>query len=433
MNHLLPPNALALAMCAALTWLFPPLASQTDDPLRDAESCFRNEVTALFSGSVWQSSASGVTSVAEFKPDGQYRIEAFMGAPDSSPDIAFDGTWTIVGEQFISVEMMGTESFYIIAEDLRFIMNNKEIPFQLASAPSPGAFSGRTLKGIKDRCTEVKLADSGAPPWAGVYGGTQPGYAMRNDNGEIIRIAGRTIDIPAVRHEFTLGPGSALMTQTVLDDESRTYRYVGEYLNHDIGPDGMHSFKIAFTDHDGSEPIGLLFQTDARHFKVMFSGGAPEFAVERTSPDPVAPETTTAETPVLMTAVILEGKRNINVRASPPSGDVVTTVDGGHVFPVHEIREMSEPIHLLLEEADLQRIDEGGTLTKAANYKLENIADAGGFCFADVTDDDGHTVRVIVPKDLISTRRDAWYRSDALGGWVFSGLCRNNEPEHCSH
>ena len=420
-----------VAFCVALFCLVTPSNAQTDDPLRDAESCFRAEVAALFTGSVWQSTGAGVTSVAEFKQNGQYAIAAYMGTPDGSPDMAFDGTWSIVGEQFIAVEMMGTESFYVIAEDLQFIMNNKEVLFRLASAPSPGAFSGRTLKSIRDGCTQTKLSDAGAPAWTGVYEGTQPGYPMRNDNGEIVRIAGRTIDIPAVRHEFTLGPESALMTQTALDEDGRTYRYVGEYLNHDIGPGGEHSFKIAFTDNDGSEPIGMLFQTDADHFRVLFSDNAPEFTVERTSPAPTAAAPEPAQ--VLMNAVILEGKQNVNVRATPPSGSVVTTVDGGQVFPVHEIREMSDPIHLLAEQADLHRVDESGTITKAANHKLENIADAGGFCFADVADDSGRTVRVIVPRELISIRRDAWYRSDALGGWVFSGLCRENEPEHCSH
>ena len=245
--HLSPP--LALPLIVALCGLPFTSSAQTDDPLRDAESCFRAEVAALFTGSVWQSTGAGVTSVAEFNQNGQYAIAAYMGAPDGSPDMAFDGTWSIVGEQFISVEMMGTESFYVIAEDLQFIMNNKEVLFRLASAPSPGAFSGRTLKGIKDECTQEKLSDAEAPAWAGVYEGTQPGYPMRNDNGEIVRIAGRTIDIPAVRHEFTLGPESALMTQTALDDEGRTYRYVGEYLNHDIGPDDTVDRRLDYDDN----------------------------------------------------------------------------------------------------------------------------------------------------------------------------------------
>ena len=94
--HLSPP--LALPLIVALCGLPFTSSAQTDDPLRDAESCFRAEVAALFTGSVWQSTGAGVTSMAEFKQNGQYAIAAYMGAPDGSPDMAFDGTWSIDGD-----------------------------------------------------------------------------------------------------------------------------------------------------------------------------------------------------------------------------------------------------------------------------------------------------------------------------------------------
>ena len=205
---------------------------------------------------------------------------------------------------------------------------------------------------------------------------------MRNSNGEIIRIAGKTIDTPPVRWEFILGPESANMTQTALDGENNKYYYDGLYLNHDIGPDGMHNFKIAFTDHNGSEPLGSLFQKDAHHFDVDFGSSTPEFSVERSDDTPASFQTESAEPRIHFTAVIQEGKRNVNVRSSPPSGNVVTTVDGGRAFPVHEIREMSDPIYLLTERTELQLVDDVGTITKAANYKLESPSNAGAFYFA---------------------------------------------------
>ena len=159
----------------------------------------------------------------------------------------------------------------------------------------------------------------------------------------------------------------------------------------------------------------------------------PEFIIGRTSPSPISQGATavaTAPEPevrseALFETYILEGKKNVNVRQSAPSGAVVTTVNGGRSFRVHEVQEMSEPIHLLRQSAELNRADEGAPLRKAANYKLENIKDSGTYYFADARDDNGSRVRVIVPKDLVQIRRDAWYRSEDLGGWVFSGLCHD--------
>ncbi len=411
-----------------------PVKAQTEsDPLGDVGVCYRATVTELFTGTTWQSREGMVTSVAEFSEGGKYHIEAYMGSPSGEPDMAFDGSWSIVGDNFISVDLLGNASFYVISEDLQFLMNAKEVMFDLQSSGGTGIQSAGTLPEIKTQCTQSLLeADPYAPPWVGTYEGVQPSYDMKNTRGEVVYISGNTIRIPSVEHVITLGPQSCRMTQTTMDDDRKSYSYTGEFLNHEIGPDGLNSFKLAFDDGNGSEPLLLLYQIDDDRFRaVPNNDNDPGFIIGRTSPSPVSPDAPSvgaapeqeALSETLFETHILEGKKNVNVRQSPPSGDVVTTVDGGRSFRVHEVQELSEPVYLLQEAAELNRTDEGAALRKAANYKLENIKDGGTFYFADVKDDSGSRVRVIVPKDLVQIRRDAWYRSDDLGGWVFSGLC----------
>lgn len=122
-------------------------------------------------------------------------------------------------------------------------------------------------------------------------------------------------------------------------------------------------------------------------------------------------------------AEIEEGRSKVNVRATPPQGKVVKTVDGGTPFVVSEVRHMSEPIYLLKEPISL--IDEfsGNLVERAANSQLQIISDEGRAYLVDVEDDHGAIVRIMVPKSKVAIRYDSWYYSENLDGWVFSGLC----------
>lgn len=408
------------------------LASASAQSLAERDRCYRAKVTALFEGSVWMSSSNaGIISKAFFLPEGEYRIEAYQGAPIGSPVMEFDGTWAFIGENVISVDMLGTESSYVVADDMSAIMNKMEVLFELAEGDE-ATFAARSLDRIQEDCGRDLLAGVGfGPVWTGLYEGIQPAYDMRNEQGEVIRISGKTIGIPAVRHIITLGKEGAIMTQTTLDAQDKTYSYSGTYAEKQVGADGLHGFQIEFTDGSGSSPTLALAQIDADHFKVYPGrNGGPDFIVERNPPS-MAAVPVEEEPEILFYREVRAEKKNVNVRATPPSGEVVTTVDGGKLFAVHEVLELSDPIHLLAGKADLNRVDEQGTIHKSANHKLEDVKDAGAVYFAIVYDDEGHRVRVIIPKELVQVRRDAWFRSDDLGGWIFSGLCI--ELEGCSH
>lgn len=122
-------------------------------------------------------------------------------------------------------------------------------------------------------------------------------------------------------------------------------------------------------------------------------------------------------------AEIEEGRSKVNVRATPPKGKVVKTVDGGTLFVVSEVRHMSDPIYLLKEPISL--IDEftGNLVERAANSQLQIISDDGRSYLVDVEDDHGAIVRILVPKSKVAIRNDSWFYSENLEGWVFSGLC----------
>ena len=128
------------------------------------------------------------------------------------------------------------------------------------------------------------------------------------------------------------------------------------------------------------------------------------------------------------TSSILSNKKNVNVRSAAPSGKVVQTVDGGQQFNVVEVKYLPDPIYLLRERAHLRRVDGNKPLLKEANHKLDQLEDRGEFCIAQVLDNEENPTAVIVPKRLVETRQSAWYKSEDIGGWVFSGLCTELIP-----
>lgn len=138
-------------------------------------------------------------------------------------------------------------------------------------------------------------------------------------------------------------------------------------------------------------------------------------------PIEVVPTNHEDNTPFL--AEIEEGRSKVNVRATPPKGNVVKTVDGGTLFVVSEVRHMSDPIYLLKEPISLVDEFSGNLVERAANSQLQIISDEGRSYLVDVEDDHGAIVRILVPKSKVAVRNDSWFYSENLEGWVFSGLC----------
>lgn len=122
-------------------------------------------------------------------------------------------------------------------------------------------------------------------------------------------------------------------------------------------------------------------------------------------------------------AEIEKGRKKVNVRTTPPKGQVVQTVDGGALFLVTKVQNISDPIYLLKEPISLVDEFTGNLVERAANSQLQIVADKGRTYLVDMEDDHGETVRVLVPKSKVSVRHDSWFYSDNLEGWVFSGLC----------
>ncbi|MGY8886900.1 MAG: hypothetical protein ACKVGT_08780 [Flavobacteriales bacterium] len=84
---------------------------------------------------------------------------------------------------------------------------------------------------INDSSTSAMEVELAVLPIAflGNYHGVQPGYYMKNKNGDDVIIKGNKISIPSVGHKFLISENNSLSLQlTSLDDNSRYY-YEGNY------------------------------------------------------------------------------------------------------------------------------------------------------------------------------------------------------------
>ena len=68
-------------------------------------------------------------------------------------------------------------------------------------------------------------------------------------------------------------------------------------------------------------------------------------------------------------------------------------------------------------------LDGSKTFEKAANAKLNVMGEEGADFIVELSEKRGTSLQVRVPKSQVIVSEDAWYRSDDLGGWVYSGLC----------
>jgi len=261
----------------------------------------------------------------------------------------------------------------------------------------------------------------------GTLTGVQEGYDMRNKKGERVQIHGNFISIPAVDHTFNLVPEGAMVILEARDAEASIYRYAATYENANFSSEGRVEFDIKC--ESGSQmksPAFRLQEQGPGEFKVEHLGdGSPAFIVRMSASETsnAAPQSASFDNNYKGKSSILPGKTNVNIRMSPSNGDILRTVDGGVSFSIDEVLELAEPVHLTRERAMLVRVDGEKSLLKEANHKLELIKDGGRFYIAIVMDDAGDPTEVIVPKDIVRREQNAWYRSEELGGWVFSGLC----------
>ena len=273
----------------------------------------------------------------------------------------------------------------------------------------------------QDPATSLALP---ARSWMGTYAGTQPSYTMLNANGEPMVLYGTPVVVSATSHTITLDEeGAAIVLAN--DEDGTTYRYRAAYgeLSEDLN--GMVSLTLTYEDKEaGNRQSYGLNQVAEGMFDVSWGGhGAPSFVVRTTdaSGAPVAPSN--AMPSGLPVARIEEGRSNVNVRETAPSGRIVRKVDGGLQFTINDEKAMSDPMHLLKEPMRLVAMDGSKSIAKAANAKLDVVGEAGNHWVVAVPDNSGGTFEAKVPKGVVTVSRDSWYRSDELGGWVYSGLC----------
>ena len=287
------------------------------------------------------------------------------------------------------------------------------------------------LCGCGEGETAEKAIDLSGREWLGTYVGTQPTYNMLNAKGEPMVLYGTPVVVSSTQHQIQLRPDGAKIEVTSAEGAA-TYRYDGAYVSEQQDINGFVGLTIRYKDEEaGNEQEYALQQVSEGHFEVSWGGfGAPKFMVH--APDAIPLSLDDAEAPLQQTspadpskpmAKIQEGRSNVNVRMSPPSGRVVRKVDGGVVFEIHEERAMSDAVYLLKQAAHLATLDGSKTFEKAANAKLNVMGEEGADFIVELSEKRGTSLQVRVPKSQVIVSEDAWYRSDDLGGWVYSGLC----------
>lgn len=123
--------------------------------------------------------------------------------------------------------------------------------------------------------------------------------------------------------------------------------------------------------------------------------------------------------------VVKEGKTNVNVRRTAPSGKVIETVDGGDRIRASKSIQLSEPLYLLKNDVLVTSMDGERTYERAANYQLNNVEPFVQYVEADIKGDKNETVRVKVPiGDVDVVEQDVWYYLPVLDGYIFGGLVR---------
>ena len=125
--------------------------------------------------------------------------------------------------------------------------------------------------------------------------------------------------------------------------------------------------------------------------------------------------------------VVKEGKSNVNVRKTAPSGKVIGTVNGGDRILASKVLQLSDPLYLLKKESMVTSLDGKRTFKRAASYQLQNVASFAQYVEADVKDDSNKTVRVRIPlSDVELVEQDVWYYLPEMEGYIFGGLVRRD-------
>ncbi len=260
--------------------------------------------------------------------------------------------------------------------------------------------------------------------WMGTYSGTQPSYTMLNTSGEPMVLYGTPVVVSSTTHTITLEEEGAAIA-LANDEDGTTYRYRATYgeLSEDLN--GLVSLTLTYEDKEaGNRQSYRLKQVADWVFDVSWGGhGAPSFVVRSADAKRAPDAPSNVVSSGFPVARIEEGRSNVNVRESAPSGRIVRKVDGGLQFSIDEEKTMSDPMYLLKEPLRLVAMDGSKSIAKAANAKLDVVGEQGNHWIVAVPDNSDGTFKTKVPKGVVTVSRDSWYRSDELGGWVYSGLC----------
>lgn len=121
--------------------------------------------------------------------------------------------------------------------------------------------------------------------------------------------------------------------------------------------------------------------------------------------------------------VVKQGKTNVNVRKTAPSGEVIGTVNGGDRLLASKAVQLSQGVYLLNREVVLTSLDGLRSFKRSANYQLQNVKTFSDHVEADIKDDNEQNVRVRVAiNDVQPVNEEVWYYLPELGGYIFGGL-----------
>ena len=213
--------------------------------------------------------------------------------------------------------------------------------------------------------------------WMGTYAGTAILHdveCQRRAHGALWH----AVVVSATSHTITLDEeGAAIVLAN--DEDGTTYRYRAAYGEMSEDLNGMVSLTLTYEDKEAGNRQSYRLNRCRRDVRRVMGWARRTFFCGALD-GCVASRPTPLRMPCLRGCPwrrIEEGRSNVNVRETAPSGRIVRKVDGGLQFTINDEKAMSDPMHLLKEPMRLVAMDGSKSIAKAANAKLDVVGEAG--------------------------------------------------------
>lgn len=110
----------------------------------------------------------------------------------------------------------------------------------------------------------------------GIYSGLQPGYNLRNANGEEMEVRGEKVPVPPCEYKFIIKQNNEVTLQQLNLENKRSILYKGTYTmaSEDIN---TYSLTCTLNDGDDSAPVYIIEISKTDKSATCYGTGEPEF------------------------------------------------------------------------------------------------------------------------------------------------------------